>query len=158
MTDRAKMASRIEGSATAATVIARLDPIPPNAVPVSTPARAKNTVPRSSRYTTANRSPTWSSADRVVMNGTIPATSAEVATKTRGAIEKTQLAFDEMIRSLPTSLRMSRQGWVRGGPARPSSRARTRLMTPTSSGAPTKATTTCDSAAISLTSRRPALR
>jgi hypothetical protein len=49
LTDKAKIARRIVGSARAAMVVSRLDPIPPNAVPVSRPASARPTVPSSSR-------------------------------------------------------------------------------------------------------------
>ena len=45
----AKIASATVGSASAATVISRLEPMPPNAEPGSSPASARNTVPSSRR-------------------------------------------------------------------------------------------------------------
>jgi hypothetical protein len=52
-TESAKPATSNVGSARAATVTARLEPMPPNAVPVSRPASASATEPRSSSDTTA---------------------------------------------------------------------------------------------------------
>ena len=46
---RAKIASATVGSASAATVISRLAPIPPNGEPGSSPASARKNVPSSSR-------------------------------------------------------------------------------------------------------------
>ena len=66
--------------------------------------------------TTANRSPTWSSAETGGQNGTMPRRPARRWRPARAApATKTQLVFAGTIRSLASSLRMSRHGWVTGG-------------------------------------------
>ena len=134
--DSAKTASRIVGSTSAAMVISRLAPMPPNEVPVSMPARVSATVPRNSRPTTANRSATGSSGDPVATSGTIAAISSVVPARIAGAAANTSVVPCGVICCLPSCLRRSRQGCSTPPPARPSNRARTCRITPITSGAP----------------------
>ena len=124
-TDSANTDSRIVGSTSDITVISRLAPMPPNAVPVSSPASASVTVPSASTAATAIRSATGSSGEEVVANGTTAATTRTVAVSSSGAARKTHPVPPGVIGSLRSSLRRSRQGCATPAPARPSNRART---------------------------------
>ena len=73
------------GSLIAAIVISRLLPMPPNAEPGSRPASARNTVPSSSRYTTANRSATALKGSGVTSIGTSSDTTTVLPKTTNGA-------------------------------------------------------------------------
>ena len=142
-TDRARMATSKAGSARAPIVMARLAPMPPNAVPVSRAPRARETEPRRRRKTTANRSADQPKAGSVANSGATAATTRVVATRTTGARGKTQLACSGRVRSRPAILRRSSRGWWTGGPTRPSIRQRTLRMRPRRSGPPTATRTTC---------------
>ena len=76
------------------------------------------------------------SADAVVTNGTTAATATVVASSTQRRDPEQLAGPVGVIGSLRSSLRRSRHGCSTPGPARPSSRARTWRITPTSSGAP----------------------
>jgi hypothetical protein len=56
-------------SVKAATVISRLDPNPPKALPTSMPARARKKVPKAIRYITTSRSPSELKENIVVKSG-----------------------------------------------------------------------------------------
>ena len=76
-----KMASIIAGSATAAMVISRLLPMPPNALPGSSPPSARKNLPSASRPTSASTSPNKLIGACTVTIGTSrPATSAVMKT------------------------------------------------------------------------------
>ncbi len=131
----AKMASATVGSASAATVISRLAPIPPNGEPGSSPARERKKVPSSSRYTTTRRSPTPSSGSGTARIGTRNATATVLANTTNGAARKIQEAFRETTTSFRNSLASSRYGCQAGAPRRFWSLALTHRTSPTSPGA-----------------------
>jgi hypothetical protein len=60
----------IVGSASAATATSRLEPMPPNALPASRPARARKKVPRTKRYMRSTR-PAKSRTGRASNRGTM---------------------------------------------------------------------------------------
>ena len=134
--DSANTASRMVGSTSAAMVIARLAPMPPNEVPVSMPASVNATVPTNSRPTTANRSALPSSGEPVATSGAIAAISNVDPATIAGAAAKTTVVPIGVICCLPSCLIMSRHGCRTPPPARPSQRARTCRVRPTTSGAP----------------------
>ena len=135
--DSAKTANKMVGSTRAAMVISRLAPMPPNEVPVSMPARVSATVPTNSSPTTANRSALASSGDPVATSGAIAAISNVDPATIAGAAANTTVVPRGVICCLPSCLTMSRQGCSSPPPARPSQRARTCRVRPTTSGAPT---------------------
>ena len=101
--DSAKTASKMVGSTSAAMVISRLAPMPPNEVPVSMPARVNATVPTNSSPTTANKSALESSGDPVATSGAIaaisnvdPATMAGAAANTTVVPTRGDLLFAKL--------------------------------------------------------------
>ena len=69
------------GSARPATVTARLDPIPPNALPASSPARARKNVP-SRKSDISRRMPANASGGRDVSTGAASAATSIAPTST----------------------------------------------------------------------------
>jgi len=80
----AKMANATVGSARAATVIARLDPMPPKGEPGSSPARERKNVPSNSRYTTTSKSPMPSNGSGAATIGTRNVTVTTLANTMNG--------------------------------------------------------------------------
>jgi len=124
-TDSAKIASRMVGSTRATMVVSRLAPIPPKAVPVSSPASVSATVPSRSIATTAKRSLTPPTAATVETNGMTAARKTADARRIRGAATNTTLVPSGRVASLRSIFRRSLTGWPTPAPARPSMRART---------------------------------
>ena len=108
--DSAYTATSTVGSTSAAMVMCRLEPIPPNAVPESSPSRATATVPISSTETTTNRSSGTSGTGIAPTSGSSAATRRLDASRTTGAVTRTQLPLSARTGSLASSLRRSRQG------------------------------------------------
>ncbi len=142
-TERARIATSRAGSARAPIVMARLAPMPPNAVPVSRPPSARKTEPRRRRKTTANKSADQPNAGSVASSGAMMTITRVLATRTTGARGKTQLACSGRVRSRRASLRRSSKGCRIGGPIRPSIRQRTLRMSPSRSGPQSTTRITC---------------
>ncbi len=104
---RAKMASATAGSASAATVISRLAPIPPKGEPGSRPARERKKVPSSRRYTTTSRSPTPSKGSGTARIGTRKVAATVLAKTTNGASRNSHEALLETTTSFWNSLASS---------------------------------------------------
>ena len=81
-----------------------------------------------------NRSSGTNGKATVPTRGTSTQTKALDATRTTGPTDITQLVPSACSDSLAKSLRRSRHGWRTPAPTRPSSRARTCRMSPTSRG------------------------
>ena len=77
----AKTARITVGSASAATATSRLEPMPPNALPESRPARARKKLPSRNRYI-SRMIPAKASAVREATTGTITAATSMVAAST----------------------------------------------------------------------------
>ncbi len=146
--DSPKTAMRMAGSASAAIIVSRLAPMPPNAVPVSSPASARATVPSSSRPTTAKRSPALSNGEPVVTPGTMTAMTRVLAAIRTGAAVKMIVVPSGRMRCFRSSFRRSRHGCRTPLPARPSSLARTWRVIPTTIGAPAATRTSCRAAPV----------
>ena len=139
-TESAKIATSRVGSTRARMVISRLAPIPPNAVPVSSPANANAAAPSVSSATTTNRSVPAAGTAAMVTNGATATTATVVASISSGAVRNTSLVPRGVMGCLRASLRRSRHGCSTPAPARPSNRARIWRITPTSNGDPRPAT------------------
>jgi hypothetical protein len=139
----AKIASATVGSARAATVISRLDPIPPNGEPGSRPASARKNVPSSRRYTTTRRSPTLSNGSGAATIGTRNVTPTTLAKITNGATWNSHEALFETTTSFLKSFRSSRYGCQTGAPRLFCSRAFIHRINPTRPGARRSATAAC---------------
>jgi hypothetical protein len=139
----AKIASAMVGSASAATVISRLAPMPPKGEPGSSPAKARKKVPSSSRYTTTRRSPAPSKGSGTARSGTRRVTATVLAKTMKGAARKSQEALLETTTSLAKSLRSSRYGCHGGEPRRFWRRAFIQRMAPTRPGAKRSPTAAC---------------
>src|SRR5205085_3269932 len=100
-TASATIDSATVGSVSAATVIARLAPMPPNGDAVSSPPSARKNVPSSNRYTAANRSPTANGCAWATTSGTNDAATTLVPNTTNGVVVKTQEAAWETTASSP---------------------------------------------------------
>jgi hypothetical protein len=100
---RANTASITVGSASAATATSRLDPMPPNALPESSPARARKKVPSMKSDMSRMIPPANDSAGRVPRTGTTPAATSIVATSTKGVKRK----IHEVAVEITTSFRQS---------------------------------------------------
>src|SRR5713101_2075096 len=145
LVDRALRANAIMDNATvgsvrATTVISRLAPIPPNGDPVSRPASARKKVPRSSRYTAANKSPTTNGPAGTMTSGTNDATITLAPNTTNGVTRNNQDAVCETTASLPNNFRISKYGCHTGAPRLFWRRAFNQRMKPTSAGASASAT------------------
>ena len=138
----AKTARMTVGSARAATATSRLLPMPPNALPASSPASARKNVP--SRKSDMSRMiPAKASGGREVRTGAASAATSIAPASTYGVARKIQDVVSETTGVLPSSLRRSRNGCHGGGPRRPTIRALSVRSVPTSSGAPSATATPC---------------
>ena len=104
----AKIAIITVGSASAATAISLLDPMPPNELPASRPASARKKVARRNRYIRRMMFPANGNAPAVVSTGTMSAARSIDPITTYGVSRKIHDVFSEITTSLIRSLRRSR--------------------------------------------------
>ena len=134
----ANSTSSSAGSASAATATSRLEPMPPNALPVSSPASARANRASAKRPTRTIASPQPAKGALDHSTGTINAAVEKQAAYTMGAQRKTAVVCSDTTESLRSSLSTSKYGCNSGGPFRPWSTAFMRLMRPLSPGASTR--------------------
>src|SRR2546422_3193961 len=101
----ANTATMTVGSASAATATARLAPMPPNALPTSSPASARKNVPSMKRYTSRMMLPANASGGRVVVTRTISPVTSRAAARMYGGARNTQEVVVETTASFARSLR-----------------------------------------------------
>src|SRR5438309_85922 len=89
----------------AATATSRLAPMPPNALPTSSPASARKNVPSMKRYTSRMMLPANASGGRVVVTGTMSPVTSRVAARMYGVARNTQEVVVETTASFTRSLR-----------------------------------------------------
>ena len=151
------MARATVGSASAATVISRLAPMPPNArARVETGQREKE---RAEQQQVHDREQVADGVERQRHGDDRheEVTATVVANTTNGAKRKIHEALRETTTSFPKSLRSSKYGCQAGAPRRFCSRAFTQRIRPTSPGASTSAST-ADPARADSPSSQPSRR